>query len=154
MHERVYGSNMFMITLFIFVALATSTVFNIFVFGWLLSPQQFTLAFSMFAAFIYYISFIKRVYLYQDEIVFRKIFSTERVSYDEIHKIILNEKFALTEEQKQIYKRHSDSIDYFVLLDKSDNVLMSIYTGLIGDEEKQIEFIQSLIEKNEKILTE
>lgn len=145
---------MFMITLFILVALAISTVFNIFVFGWLLSPQQFALAFSMFAAFFYYVSFIKRVYLYQDEIVFRKTFSTERVLYDEVYRIALNEKFALTEKQKQIYKRHSDSIDYFVLLDENDNVLMSIYTGLIGNEEKQREFIQSLIKKNEKISTE
>lgn len=154
MYEKSYGSNMLMMTMVIAVVSLIAGTFNATVFGWLLSAQQIIIVLLIFATFMYYVSYIKKVYLYQDEIVFRKILSTESVSYSDIHRIALNEKYAMSEEQKQIYKRHSDSIDYFVLLDKNGNALMSIYVGLIGGQRKQAEFISILLEKNKNIITE
>jgi len=148
---RVYGSNMFMIFVFIALVLTIFSVFNIFVFGYLLTPKQFIIFSVIFSSIIIYVSLVKKVYLYENELVFRKVLSQEAVSYEDIHRIMLNEKIALSEEQKMSYNKHSESIDYFVLLDKNEEIIMEIYTGLIGNYKKQNEFIDLLVSKNNKI---
>lgn len=159
MPEKVYGSNLFMIGLFAFVLWAVFSVFNFIIFNSFLSTFLFILLFSLITIFIFYVSIVKKVFLYKDEIVFRKVLKSEVVPYDMIHQIAIDETLAQFRDaayhnKSSIRGNYNDTIDYFVLYDKNGNTLMRIYTGLIGNVDKQIEFINTVTSKNKNIILE
>lgn len=150
-HKHQFGTSRSNAIFIVFMVSFMSFIFFIFSLLSESTSNETTLAIFLFGfiltSFLIILHKRTKVFLYDDFIAYKRLIGTKEVSFFDVESIVVEEKVSSDLKHSRNNNRY-----YYILLDSSGEKLMTIPRLLIGDLEKQQQFLNSIKESNKSIV--